>query len=45
MLKTLGSTKSTTRPEKSRFGVGGDDGSDNVDDSGHNDEYSTQGSG
>ena len=44
MLKTLGSTKSTTRHRKGGVGVGGDgidDGDIEGDDnSSHNDEYS-----
>ena len=41
MLKTSGSTESTTRPGKGRVGVGGDGG----DDGGHDEEHSPQGSG
>ena len=41
MLKTSGSTESTTRPGKGGVGVGGDGG----DDGGHDDEHSPRGSG
>ena len=41
ILKTSGSTKFTTRPEKGGVGVGGDGG----DDGGHDDEHSSQSSG
>ena len=40
MLKTSGSTESTTRPGKGRVGVGSDGG-----DGGHDDEHSPRGSG
>ena len=45
MLKTSGSTESTTRPGKGGVGVGGDGGGDGGDDGGHDDEHSPQGSG
>ena len=41
MLKTSGSTDSTTRPEKGGVGVGGDSGGD---DGGHDDKHSPRGS-
>ena len=40
MLKTSGSTESTTRPKKGGVEVGGD----NIDDSSHNEEHSPRGS-
>ena len=45
MLKTSGSTESTTRPGKGGVGVGGDGGGDGGDDGGHDDEHSPRGSG
>ena len=45
MLKTSGSTESTTRPGKGGVGVGGDGGGDGSDDGGHDDEHSPRGSG
>ena len=45
MLKTSGSTESTTRPGKGRVGVGGDGGGDDGDDGSHDDKHSPQGSG
>ena len=45
MLKTLGSTESTTRPRKGGVGVGGDGDGVGGDDGGHDDEYSPRGSG
>ena len=44
MLKTSGSTKSTTKPGKGGVGVGGDGVGDGVDDSGNDDEHSPRGS-
>ena len=44
MLKTSGSTESTTRPGKGRVGVGGDSGGDGGDDGSHDDEHSPRGS-
>ena len=40
MLKTLGSTESTIRPEKSRIRVSGDSGGNGSDDGGYDDEHS-----
>ena len=40
MLKTSGSTESTSRPGKGRVGVGGDGGGNGGDDGGHDDEHS-----
>ena len=45
MLKTSGSTESTTRPGKGGVGVGGDGGGDGGDDGGHDNEHSPRGSG
>ena len=45
MLKTSGSTESTTRSGKGGVGVGGDGGGDGGDDGSHDDEHSTRGSG
>ena len=44
MLKTSGSTESTTRSGKGGVGVASDGGGDGSDDGGHDDKYSPQGS-
>ena len=44
MLKTSGSTESTTRPGKGKVGVGSDGGGDGGDDSGHDDKHLSRGS-
>ena len=45
MLKTLGTTESTIRPEKGRVGVGGNSDDDGGDDGGHDNEHLPRGSG
>ena len=39
MLKTLGSTESTIRPEKGGVGIGGNGDGDSGDANGYDDEY------